>query len=385
MIDYTHKIVVACDSFKGSLSSWEVADAVHAGIMEVFPHAEVVNVSVADGGEGTMDALVASLGGRRVRKMVSDPLGRSIEAVYGLLGGGTAIVEMSSASGLSLLTAEERNPLYTSTYGTGELIADVLRHGCKRVYVGIGGSATNDGGMGMLAALGYKFYDESDNLIKPCGAGMSRVARIDATGVMPELFDTEFMVACDVDNPFYGPKGAACVFAPQKGASPDDVDFLDAGMKHFANKVFDFTGVLIAEVPGAGAAGGLGGAFFAFLNAKLVSGIDMVLDTIRFDELVSGASLVITGEGRIDCQTAMGKTPIGVLRRAQAKGIPVVAIGGSVRSCPEVESLGFRTVFGVTPKGMSLEEAMTPFVASRNITTAIIKFLKVESVAKTFL
>ncbi len=369
------KIVIASDSFKGSLSSLEVADAVCFGIKTVCPDAEVVKVNVADGGEGTMGALVATLGGERAGVTVTDPLGRSIEAEYGLLGEGTAIVEMASASGLTLLAKEERNPLLTSTYGTGELIVDALKRGCRKIYVGIGGSATNDGGMGMLAALGYRFYDEEGQQLQPCGAAMSHVARIDATKAIQELRDAEFVVACDVDNPFCGLNGAAYVFAPQKGATPEDVECLDTGLRHFADKVCDFTGVSIADVPGAGAAGGLGGAFLAFLNARLVSGIDMVLDAIRFDEIIACASLVITGEGRIDRQTAMGKTPAGVLRRAKAQGIPVVAIGGSVQMCPEVETLGFETVVGVTPENMPLDQAMNPLVASRNIADAVSKVL----------
>ncbi len=375
-MEHFSKIVVASDSFKGSLSSLEVADAVGIGVKAVLPDAEVVKVNVADGGEGTVEALVAGLGGARVCVTVTDPLGRSVEATYGLLGDGSAVVEMSVASGLTLLPAEERNPLLTSTYGTGEIIVDALRRGCRKIYVGIGGSATNDGGMGMLAALGYRFYDEVGCLLQPCGAAMSQVARIDATDVMPELSGAEFVVACDVDNPFCGSNGAAYVFAPQKGASPEDVELLDLGLKHFADKILEATGVSIADAAGAGAAGGLGGACLAFLNARLVSGIDMVLDAIRFDEIISDASLVITGEGRIDRQTAMGKTPVGVLRRANAQNIPVIAIAGSVRQCPEVEALGFKTIVAVTPNGMSLEQAMNPLTASGNITAAITDILR---------
>ncbi len=372
---HSPKIVVASDSFKGSLNSLEVADAIAVGINAVCPDAEVVKVNVADGGEGTMESLVTGLGGERVSVAVADPLGRSVKTHYGLLEDATAIVEMSSASGLTLLSAEERNPLLTSTFGTGEMIVDALRHGCRKIYVGIGGSATNDGGMGMLAALGYRFYDEEDVLLKPCGAAMSQVARIDAKDLVAELSNVEFVVACDVDNPFCGPNGAAYVYAHQKGASAEDVELLDSGLRHFADKVRDFTGVSIADVPGAGAAGGLGGAFLAFLNARLVPGIDMVLDAIRFDDIISDASLVITGEGRIDRQTAMGKTPAGVLRRAKAQGIPVIAIGGSVQQCPEVEALGFETVVGVTPKNMTLQQAMIPNVAKRNITATIVDVL----------
>ncbi len=372
------KIVIASDSFKGSLSSLEVAKAVSAGVMAVFPEAEVVKVNVADGGEGTMEALLTALGGVRVRMAATDPLGRSVEAEYGLLDESTAVIEMAAASGLVLLAPEERMPLLTSTCGTGELIADALKRGCRKIYAGIGGSATNDGGMGMLAALGYKFYDETGSLLQPCGTALSRVAKIDASEALPELQNAEFVVACDVDNPLYGPQGAAHVYAPQKGAAPEEVRLLDMGLRHFAAKVHSFTGISIADVPGAGAAGGLGGAFLAFMKAKLASGIDMLLEAVRFDALISGAALVITGEGRIDRQTAMGKTPAGVLRRAKAQGIPVIAIGGSVQQCPETDTLGFKAVIGVTPENMPLDEAMRPAVASKNITAAITEVLKHE-------
>ncbi len=371
----TH-IVVASDSFKGSLTSPEVAEAIHRGVKEVSPSARVVKLNVADGGEGTMEALIDALGGKRVKLCVSDPLGRPINTFYGLSDGQTAIMEMASASGLPLLKAEERNPLHTSTYGTGEMIADALRRGCRKIYIGIGGSATNDGGMGMLSALGYRFYDASGRDLSPCGARLEQVERIDASGVMPEMAAAEFVVACDVDNPFYGPRGATRVFAPQKGATPEEVLLLERGMRHYADKVFGATGVSIAHAAGAGAAGGVGGAFLAFLKAKLTPGIEMVLDALRFDEVIANASLVITGEGRMDRQTAMGKTPAGVLKRAKAKGIPVIAIGGSVEHCPELEALGFKQIAGITPAGMPLEVAMQPDVAARNLSATTASILR---------
>ncbi len=376
MDKHISKIVVASDSFKGSLSSLAVAEAVSKGIQTVYPAVEVVKTMVADGGEGTLDAIVNGCGGQKVSIRVEDPVGRLIESAYGILNEQTAIIELSAASGLPLLTESERNPLYTSTYGTGELIADALRRGCRKIYVGIGGSATNDGGMGLLAALGVKFYDASGRLLKPCGAELGRVARIDTTALLPEAKEAEFIVACDVDNPFYGERGAAYVFAPQKGATREEVVYLDNGLRHYARMVHNVTGIAIDDTPGAGAAGGVGGAFLAFLHARLVPGIEMVLDAIRFDDLIAGASLVITGEGKLDRQTTMGKAPAGVLRRATAQGIPTIAIGGSVENCPELDALGFKMIVGVTPEGMPLTEAMNPAVASTNITTTVIHLLR---------
>ncbi len=371
-----NRVVVASDSFKGSLSSLQVAEAVCRGVGDVCPEAEVVCVNVADGGEGTLEAVASAADVMMVDVTVCNPLGRQVEARYGLLDGGrTAVVEMAQASGLTLLSSDEMNPMITSTYGTGEMIADALKRGCRKIYVGIGGSATNDGGMGMLAALGYGFHDVDGHLVRPCGETLEKVAWIDSENVIPELSGVEFIVACDVENPLYGPLGAAHVFAPQKGADERMVDRLDSGMRNFASVVHGFAGRDVSGVPGAGAAGGLGWAFMAFLGARLMRGVDMVLDIVRFDEIIDGADLLITGEGCIDSQTAYGKVPSGVLERAKRKGIPVVAIGGSVRMCPEIEALGFDAVVAVTPENMSLEEAMDPSAASANIEDSVRRIL----------
>ena len=385
------KIVIASDSFKGSLASIEVAQSIEMGILDVFPSCDVVKVAVADGGEGTMDALCQSLGGKVVRIPVEDPIGRTINASYVILeDGNTAVLEMSSASGLTLLTTAERNPMLTSTYGTGQLIDDAIGRGCRRFLVGIGGSATNDAGMGMLKALGYRFLDADGNELPGAGASLSKVCGIDCSGVSQAVRDSEFIVACDVDSPLYGPDGAAYVFAPQKGADPDMVKALDDGLRHYADVVASYTGKIpmhggpsctgetsimkdAASMPGAGAAGGLGYAFVAFFGARLQRGVDMVLDAVGFDSIIEGADLVITGEGRIDAQTLTGKTPYGVLQRASRQNIPVIALAGSVALD---DSSGFTAIRQITPPDMQLSEAMLPAVASANLRRTISALLQ---------
>ncbi len=370
-----HKIVVASDSFKGSLSSMEVAQSATKGIRQVYPDCEVVSVNVADGGEGTVDAVVDVLNGQKITVSVSDPLGRKIDAVYGIAGD-MAIIEMSAASGLPLLMPDERNPLITSTYGTGELILDALKRGCRRFLVGIGGSATNDAGTGMLEALGFKFYDAEGMLIENCCGGvLERIAKIDDSNVVEGVKQSQFIVACDVDTPFCGKIGAAYIFAPQKGADADMVRRLDEGMTSFAHVIEKKYGMNIVPVCGAGAAGGMGGAFYAFLNGKLKRGIDMVLDAIDFDSIIKGADLIITGEGKVDSQTVKGKTAAGVFARAQKAGIPVIAIGGKVEMCDELSCMGFAGIYPITTEKLPLEVAMRSDVASANVTNTIANVL----------
>ena len=325
------KVVVASDSFKGSLTSAEVAGNIEKGIRNVCPDCNVVRVSVADGGEGTVEALRESLGGILVECYVNDPIGRVIPASYSIVDKGTtAVIEMSAASGLPLLTPDERNPMETSTFGTGELIADALSRGCRKFLVGIGGSATNDAGMGMLEALGWRFLDADGNILEGCGRSLDKVASIDMSAVNPAVKESEFVVACDVDTPFCGPEGAAYVFAPQKGASEEMVVDLDRGMNNFARVVSSFFRRNFVDVPGTGAAGGLGGAFLVFLDSVLKPGVEMVLDAVGFDDIVRDADLVFTGEGRIDFQTLKGKTPFGVMKYASRHSVPVYALGGCV-------------------------------------------------------
>ena len=371
------KVIVASDSFKGSLSSLDVASGVEKAVHEVYPSCEVIKVNVADGGEGTMDALRETLGGRKMTITVSDPLFRPIEASYVILDDGiTAVLEMSASSGLPLLTAQERNPSKTSTLGTGELIRDALDKGCRRFLVGIGGSATNDAGMGMLHALGYRFKDAAGHDLLPVGGSLGMVDSFDDSGIHPALTESVFIVACDVKAPLYGPEGAAYVFAPQKGADEQMVKELDGGLKHFASVAKQIMGYDYSMDEGSGAAGGLGYAFRQFFEADLEKGVEMVLDAVHFDDIIKGADLVVTGEGRIDGQTLTGKTPFGVARRAIRQRIPVVAIGGSVAISPtDAESAGFDKVLRITPQDMPLEEAMKPEVASDNVYKTIKRFL----------
>lgn len=362
------KITVAVDSFKGSLSSREVAEAFEAGFKSQFPDCEVVKVSIADGGEGTVDALVETLDGQFIEAQVADPLGRKISARYGVIDGGhTAVMEMSAASGLPLIAPTERNPLRTSTYGTGEMIVDAIERGCRKFLVGIGGSATNDGGTGMLRALGFRFLDAEGNELIGGGEILERIDQIDDSAARVELADCEFIVACDVTNPLYGPEGAAYVFAPQKGADAAMVERLDRGLRNYARAIEQFNGVEVASMAGAGAAGGLGGGFKALLGASLERGIDMVLSAMQFSKIIAGSDLVITGEGRIDRQTTMGKAPSGVLREATAQGIPTIAIGGAVQPCAELNESGFAAVLPVVAGPIALEVAMQRDTAIENV------------------
>lgn len=361
-------ILLAFDSFKGSLTSREVADAFEEGVRSVVPDCQVRKVCLADGGEGTAVALVDTLHGEWVEVEVLDPLMRPVRARYGLIDKGqTAIIEMASASGLTLLTEDERNPLKTSTYGTGQLMADALARGCRKLLVGIGGSATNDAGTGMLSALGFRFLDAEGDILEGCGASLERIASIDASHALSFLEICEIRVACDVTNPFCGPTGAARVFAPQKGADEAMVERLDRGMTHFAEVLLLYNKVDVTNISGAGAAGGLGGAFSALLGARLCRGVEMVLDALRFDELLKGCHLVVTGEGRIDRQTLMGKAPMGVLEAASRLGIPVVAIGGSVEWCKELEDSAFSSILSINEENLPLYLAMRPDVARENV------------------
>lgn len=362
------RVVVATDSFKGSLSSREVADTFELGLRDHTPDCEVVKVVIADGGEGTTEALTESLGGRLIEVEVCDPLGRSIVARYGIVDDSkTAIIELSSASGLTLLNTEERNPLLTSTFGTGEMIADAIQRGCRKFLVGIGGSATNDGGTGALRALGFRFLDSEGSPLVGGGEILDKIAAIDNSHVIKELSECEFTIACDVTNPLYGEQGAAYIYAPQKGATPDMVEQLDRALRNFARVVEAFSNRRISDMEGAGAAGGVGGGFKALLNARLVRGIDMVLEAIEFDQIIEGCDLVITGEGKIDRQTIMGKAPSGVLATAREQGIPTIAIGGCVEWCEELRNSQFTAIEAVTPEDMELTKAMRTETAKNNI------------------
>ncbi len=378
------KIVIASDSFKGSLSSAEVAACGERAVHRLFPDCKVVQLPVADGGEGTAETLTAALGGQSVTAIVHDPLGRLITARYGWIAQEqTALIEMAAASGLPLLPLEERNPWLTSTYGTGELIRNALERGCHKFLIAIGGSATNDGGMGLLQALGFRFLDAEGKELPGCGGSLQQIQQIDSSGVLVDLAQCQFTVACDVTNPFYGPTGAAYVFAPQKGADAEMVEALDQGLRHFAQLIHTTQGIAIDQLAGAGAAGGLGGGLVAFLNARLTPGIEMVLDALRFDTQITGADLIITGEGKLDAQTCMGKTPLGILRRAQQQGIPVVALGGAVEASEALNQCGFLAVFPILPYPTSLTEAMDSSFTQQNIERTIAQVLRLFSASSS--
>ncbi|MDE6668492.1 MAG: glycerate kinase [Muribaculaceae bacterium] len=369
--------VIAADSFKGSLSSLEVGQAAERGIKTVLPSAEVHIVPVADGGEGTVEAIVTGMGGHLVTCTVQGPLGEPVIASYGLYGD-TAVIEIAAALGLTLITPEKRNPWLTSTYGTGQLICDALKRGCRNFLIGLGGSATNDGGTGMLRALGFQFLDSDGCPVGDGGGEVGRIVSIDDSKVIPELAEATFTIACDVTNPLIGPEGASYVYGPQKGADAEMVLALDKALRHFAEVTEDFCGQNFSAFSGAGAAGGLGFAFLAFLHGQLKPGIEMILDAVGFDEKIKDASLVITGEGRLDLQTCMGKAPYGVLRRAATRQIPVIAICGAVVSeaVPALTEAGFTAVFPVVAGPMALSEAMRPEVAMDNIRRTVAQIVR---------
>ena len=361
------RIIAAFDSFKGSLTSREAGEAFRRGFMAERPDAEVEVLSIADGGEGMAEAISEGVGGEMASKVVSDPLGRKIEARYALINGGaTAVIAMSSASGLTLLKPEERNPLIASTFGTGELIVDALERGCREIIMGLGGSATNDCGVGMLRALGYRFYDAAGEELCDTISILERVESSSTTERHPLLMGVKFTAAVDVDNPLYGAQGAAHIFAPQKGASPEMVERLDRALRHYA-EVVDADA---AEVAGAGAAGGMGYALHTMFGARMRPGIEIVLALLDFERRAQGASLVVTGEGSIDAQTLHGKAPAGVLAAAQCLGIPVVALGGRVEDIAELLAGGFHDIQTITPIGQPTEVAMQRETAIANMERA---------------
>ncbi|MEE9551544.1 MAG: glycerate kinase, partial [Gammaproteobacteria bacterium] len=327
------KIVLAPDSFKGNLTSLQVATALEKGIRRVLPNARCIKIPMADGGEGTVQSLVDATGGKFIRKKVTGPVGKKVSARYGMLADGeTAVIEMAEASGLPYVKGRDKNPMRTTTFGTGELIIDALNKGAKKIIIGIGGSATTDAGIGMAQALGIKFLDKNKNLIKEYGAGgmLEKIANIDMNDLDPRIKKTKITVACDVDNPLCGKKGAAHVFGPQKGATPAMVKKLDANLRHIGNLIKKDLRKDIRTIKGAGAAGGLGAGLLAFTGAKLKSGIDIVVEATEISKHIKGADLVITGEGRIDSQTAFGKTPAGVAKAAKKYKVPTIAIGGGI-------------------------------------------------------
>lgn len=360
---YMKKIVVATDSFKGCLDSREAGEACRCALEELFPQADIIVLPVADGGEGTVEAMCE----KKVTCHVADPLGRTTIAEYGVRRD-CAVIELAAASGLALLSPTERNPLITNTYGFGQMIQHAIGSGYRRFIIGLGGSATCDGGTGMLQAMGFDLGVE-----RACGGDLCRISPI----TRPKLPDgLTFEIACDVDNPFYGPQGAACVFAPQKGASPSQVAVLDEGLRHWASVIKCHTGRDVQDIPGAGAAGGVAGAMSALLGAELKPGAKLVLSALHFSDIIQNADLIITGEGAMDSQTLHGKLPMGVLDMAKEIGVPVVAIAGKIEDRDKLLAAGFTQLIQITPPRQPLGEAMRPDVARANIIQALNKHFR---------
>ena len=424
----TMKILIAMDSFKGSLTSAEAGAAVAEGLREVFPDCEICCLPASDGGEGMTEAFIAATGGTFVSAGAHDALMRPIEVEYGIIGdsslltgGRTAVIEVAAAAGLALLSPPERNPMLSSSFGVGEMIADALSRGCRHFVVGVGGSATNDAGLGMMEALGARFHSSDGTALSPCGGNLSQIARIDLSGLRPELFSSSFVIACDVRNPFCGPNGAARVFAPQKGASAEQVGLLEEGMSHIAEMIRTGSGIVrdgggptlvggtvvdgmppcgsvdLSSMPGAGAAGGLAGAFYAFLGARLRPGVEVFTEISGLETRIASSDLVVTGEGKADAQTLMGKLPSGVLSHALRYRVPAVLVAGLVENHSELLSAGFSAVLQATPftqvasifqlgsssqnptasSTSSLADPLLPSVARRNLTDVILRNHKI--------
>lgn len=354
------KIVIAPDSFKGSASALAAAQSIETGIKRCLPHAETVLVPVADGGEGTMDSLVAATKGKKVEVDVTGPLGRPVKAEYGILGDGvTCVIEMASASGIILVPSDQLDPLTATTYGTGELIKQALNDGCRHFLLAVGGSATNDGGIGMLQALGLNLLDADGQQVGFGGDEMDRIIEIDDSDWDARLAESTFTIASDVQNPMTGPDGATYVFGPQKGATPELVERLEEKMDHWATLVETKTGIGLHELPGAGAAGGIGGAFLAFLSAEMKRGIDIVIEYTGLPQKLQGAELVFTGEGMVDYQTASGKVPMGIAQEASKQGIPSIVLAGSIGEGIDIlYQYGIQSIHSIVSGPMTLKEAM---------------------------
>ncbi len=353
-------ILVAPDSFKDCMRAIEVAEALSLGLRKVIPEAEIRMLPMADGGEGTVESLIDATGGEIVDLQVHDPLMRTITSFYGISGdASTAVIEMAAASGLELLESGERNPWITSTFGTGELIHQALERGCRRILLGIGGSATNDAGMGMASALGVRFLDGKGHQVAQGGGALGDVKQISMEGLDPRIADTEIMVACDVTNPLSGPQGASFVYGPQKGADRKMVEGLDKNLSHLARLISEQLEKEVDVIPGAGAAGGLGGGLMAFLGARLVKGFDMVAETVSLEEAIQWADLVITGEGKMDSQTRFGKTPFGVAQMAKKHGKSVIGVAGTLEEdAVDLYKEGFDLLLSIQEKPIDLEAAL---------------------------
>ncbi len=378
------KIILAPDSFKGSLTSLQVANAFEKGVKRVLPKATCIKVPMADGGEGTVQSLVDATGGKFIYKNVTGPLGKPVKARYGLLADGeTAVIEMAEASGLPLATGKNRNPMKTTTYGTGELMMDAAKRGASKIIIGIGGSATNDGGVGMAQAIGVRFLNKESKEITEYGAGgmLGKIASVDMSQLSPELKKTRIVVACDVNNPLCGKQGASHVFGPQKGATPAMVKTLDANLKHLATIVKRDLKKDISKQKGAGASGGLGFGLVAFSRATMKSGIDIVLEATQIKKHFKKADLVITGEGQVDFQTAFGKTPAGVAKAAKKFGVPTIAIGGGITDdANNIFKHGIDGLESSITRDMTLEDAIRR--SPQNLANAVERVIRLVLIGK---
>ncbi|ONI42662.1 glycerate kinase [Candidatus Epulonipiscium fishelsonii] len=377
------KVLVSVDSLKGSLSSIEAGNAVKDGILKVYKEAQVEVMPLADGGEGTVEALVEGMKGIKKQIVVKGPLLKEVTATYGILEhSNTAIMEMAEASGITLIPEFEKNPLKATTFGVGEMIKEAINHNCRNFIIGIGGSVTNDGGIGMLQALGFEFLDENKNPVGQGGEALEKIAYIETKNKIKEIDECNFKIACDVNNPLYGEKGATAIYGPQKGVTPDLVTRLDAGMINFANVCAKTFGVDNSEVPGVGAAGGLGFGFLTFLNATLKSGVQIILEEINLEDKIKDVDIVITGEGRLDNQTAMGKAPIGVAKLAKKYNKKVLAFAGATADdATECNKEGIDAYFSIVNKAMPLSEAIDKINAHRNMVNTV---EQVFNLIKTF-
>ena len=373
------KIICIPDSFKGTLSSAQVCNIMEQSIHQHFPSCEVVKIEVADGGEGSVDAFLAAVGGEKIFVTVNNPYFEPMESFFGVLEGNVAVIEMAAAAGLPLVS-DRPNPMETTTYGVGELMLAAVNRGCKKIIVGLGGSSTNDGGCGAASAIGVKFYDIQGNAFVPTGKSLIDIAKIDLSGVSTGFNDVEIITMCDIDNPMYGLTGAAHIFSPQKGADPAMVLTLDEGLHHLANVIKDQLNLDVSTISGGGAAGAMGAGMVAFFNSRLQMGIETILDLVDFDRLIKDADLIFTGEGKIDSQSLQGKVPIGVARRAKKAQVDVIAVVGTIgKDIDAVYDMGITAIFSINPEPVPFETAKLKSKENLALTMGnIVRMLKIR-------
>ena len=378
------KAVIAIDSFKGSLSSREAGYAAKDGILNVYPNAEIIVSPLADGGEGTAETVISAMKGCMRTAFVHDPLGRKVRAAYGIIKEkNCAVIEMAASSGITHLMENERDPLHTTTYGVGELIADAIKKGCREFIIGLGGSATNDGGIGMLTALGFEFLDKDGKPVPSGAKGLETLAKIETANALPALSECHFSVACDVKNPLCGENGCSAVYGPQKGASAETIPLMDAWLSHYAKLTCAVNPNADPETAGCGAAGGLGFAFLSYLNAELCSGIDLVIHATGLEEHIRNADIVLTGEGRLDGGSCMGKAPTGVAKLAKKYGKPVIAVAGCVtEEATQTHAHGVDAFFSIVPAPCTLAEAMNKEIAYRNLKNTTAQIFRLWKTAR---